>query len=482
MAQYNQQLDRPKKELEAFEVLMKEGLELVLNCSELRQWNIYKKYKYSTKFLELNESLQKQFDVLQVQTARDVKKTGVTVENIQVSLENIKEEVSMLVRQNQSSEIEALSAVPELPALTVGLDAPLEELKAELLKDDVSMLVLTAPGGCGKTTLATKFCHDLFVKDKFKNNIFFVTVSKKPNLELIMKELYKQKCYEVPTFQNELASPVKWLQKFQKEKGDDPLLLVLDDVWSGSESLLEMFEFKMSNYKILVTSRSEFRRFGSSYHLQLLDNDNAMKLFHHTAFLGDKSSHIPKDLSKMILKRCNGFPLAITVAGRSLCGQPIEMWQSRVMEWSKGSSILDFEIELLLRLQSSLDALDNEMPMVKECFLDLGVFPEDAEIRVTALIDMWAELYDLDEETLCISKLYELNGRSLANFSQKWGFKVEADRDYAEYVVKQHDLLRERVIIEISGNNLPKWWREQKYQPTMARLVSISTDGELSVK
>ena len=115
-----------------------------------------------------------------------------------------------------------------------------------------------------------------------------------------MKELYKQKGYEVPTFQNELASPVKWLQKVQKEKGDDPLLLVLDDIWSGSESLLEMFEFKMSNYKILVTSRSEFRRFGSSYHLQLLDNDNAMKLFHHTASLGDKSSHIPKDLSKMV--------------------------------------------------------------------------------------------------------------------------------------------------------------------------------------
>lgn len=38
MAQYNQQLDLPKKELEAFEVLMKDGLELVLNCSELRQY------------------------------------------------------------------------------------------------------------------------------------------------------------------------------------------------------------------------------------------------------------------------------------------------------------------------------------------------------------------------------------------------------------------------------------------------------------
>ncbi|XP_004288239.1 PREDICTED: probable disease resistance protein At5g66900-like [Fragaria vesca subsp. vesca] len=160
------------------------------------------------------------------------------------------------------------------------------------------MLIVTAPGGCGKTTLATKFCQDQDVKDKFQKNIFFVTFSKKPNLELIMKGLYEQKGYPVPTFQNEATDPVKWLKKVEMEKEDDPLLLILDDVWSGSESLLGKFEFRMSNYKILVTSRSEFPRFGPSYHLQLLDDDNAMELFRQTASLGDKSSHIPKDLSK----------------------------------------------------------------------------------------------------------------------------------------------------------------------------------------
>ena len=114
-----------------------------------------------------------------------------------------------------------------------------------------------------------------------------------------MKGLYEQKHYTVPTFQNEVT-PVKWLKKVEMEKGDDHLLLVLDDVWSGSESLLEKFVYKMSNYKILVTSRSEFPRYGSSYHLTLLDPDNAMELFRHTASLGDKSSHIPKDLSKKV--------------------------------------------------------------------------------------------------------------------------------------------------------------------------------------
>lgn len=126
--------------------------------------------------------------------------------------------------------------------------------------------------------------------DIFKDNIFFVTVSKNPNLEYI----------------------VKWLHHFLKEQGQDPLLLVLDDVWSGSESLLEKFDqFKMPNYKLLVTSRSEFRRFGSSYRLQSLDYDNAMKLFHHYASLGDKSSHIPEDLSRQVLFSCNALYICL---------------------------------------------------------------------------------------------------------------------------------------------------------------------------
>lgn len=41
----------------------------------------------------------------------------------------------------------------------------LKNLKLKLLNDDkVSMLVLTAPGGCGKTTLAQMFCQDEEVK------------------------------------------------------------------------------------------------------------------------------------------------------------------------------------------------------------------------------------------------------------------------------------------------------------------------------
>lgn len=58
-------------------------------------------------------------------------------------------------------------AVPVGATFTVGMEMPLRELKTKLLKDEtVTMLVLTAAGGCGKTTLAIKFCEDDEVKGR----------------------------------------------------------------------------------------------------------------------------------------------------------------------------------------------------------------------------------------------------------------------------------------------------------------------------
>ena len=64
------------------------------------------------------------------------------------------------------------------------------------------------------------------------------------------------------------------------------------------------------------------------------------------------------------------------------------------------------------------------------------------------------------------------------------------DGYYTEHFVTQHDILRElaiyqasmesieqrkRLIVDMSGDNFPEWWTEQKCQPINARLLSIST-------
>ncbi|RXI07214.1 hypothetical protein DVH24_026350, partial [Malus domestica] len=226
-----------------------------------------------------------------------------------------------------------LGSVPELPHVTVGLDEPLRYLKKMLLKGDFSMLVLTATGGCGKTTLATKFCQDKDVKG-----------------------------------------------------------------------------------------------FGTPYKHKPLEYKDSMTLLRHSAALGDSLS-VPEDL--------------LRVTGNSLSGQAAESWLSRLEDWRRGS-ILDYETKLLLCLQSSIDALGDKEPIIRECFMDLVSFPEDQRISAAAFIDMWAELYMLDGDFRSIKNLHELARKGLANLviTRKQNMAI-LDNYYSEHFVRQHDMLRE---------------------------------------
>lgn len=140
----------------------------------------------------------------------------------------------------------------------------------------------------------------MYLLDEFKKNIFFATVSNKVSY-LIVQELCEHAGLEVPALQNE-ENPFKWLQKFMTERGQNPLLLVLDDVQSGSDSLLDKFnEFKTPSCKVLVTSRYHFPKFGRTYPLDTLEDKAAMDLFCRSAFLPNTSSNIPDNLQEEVI-------------------------------------------------------------------------------------------------------------------------------------------------------------------------------------
>lgn len=89
------------------------------------------------------------------------------------------------------------------------------------------------------------------------------------------------------------------------------------------------------------------------------------------------------------------------------------IWERKCKNWDRGVSIFNDYTELLSCLQSSLDALEDKY---KECYLDLGLFPEDQRIPVTTLIDVWVESYEWIEDGLsAIEHLHELSKRKLVN-------------------------------------------------------------------
>ncbi|CAA3018058.1 probable disease resistance At5g66900 [Olea europaea subsp. europaea] len=486
----NRVLNWRQQGAEALANLFREGEKLIRKCMEIRWWNAIKKYSHAKKLEKYEASLLWFFQInVQVELSRDGKTVAVGVKVLEEKMDKI---ISTQDngRSVNSNGFSGWCGVPGVPDFVVGLDAQLQELKGMLLKDGVPIVVLSAPGGCGKTTMAKLLCNDDEIKGIYGNNIFFQTVSRAPNLQLMVQKVFQSiKNQQVPIFQSDEDAIYQLEQLFLQQVGQAPILLVLDDMWSGSESLIDQFLLPIHGYKILVTSRFVFPQFEWTYKLNMLNHQDAMTLFHHHAFK-DGICTVQKHLVEEVVRGCSGSPLALTVVGRSLYRQPQVNWISTVQNWSQGQSIYDTNMVLLSRLKTSLDALDG-MEVLKNCFLDLGLFPEDQRIPVAALKDMWVELYNLDEGGMyTLIYLHELSNRNLVNLTLVRKDDQDANDYCKEHFVMQHDLLRElavhqssqgsiegreRLIVEINGNAFPEWLTDRNHQPINVRILSITT-------
>ena len=130
-----------------------------------------------------------------------------------------------------------------------------------------------------------------------------------------------------------------------------------------------------------------------------------------------------------IVRGCGGLPIALKVIGGSLYGKDVAVWQSTLMRWSDdGHSIFKSDKDVLATLEKSLEFSD-ERSILKEYFMDLGSFPEDQRIPATALIDMWTEIHEPDQNDVHVTAdLHELTARNLASlvktrFAQTFDFR-----------------------------------------------------------
>ncbi|KAK7810350.1 protein da1-related 5 [Quercus suber] len=168
-------LGRPEKETKSLIEKMKKGEKLVLKCSKIktkRCWSLndcVKAYSYSKQLKELNDSIEKF-----CQNTSIVLETSAKLDqNTSIALETTAK-VDRVLERFDNSDVKrkfgarTLScAVPRPQAQDniFGLGLPLEELKMELKKKEEQVLLLTALGGCGKTTLVQMLCWDDEIKD-----------------------------------------------------------------------------------------------------------------------------------------------------------------------------------------------------------------------------------------------------------------------------------------------------------------------------
>ncbi|KAI3955715.1 hypothetical protein MKW98_006075 [Papaver atlanticum] len=274
----------------------------------------------------------------------------------------------------------------------------------------VKFVFITGTTGCGKTALAQFVIKDKKVKEHFKHNIFWVSVSgqidDKKKLAIAIIEAMggrAPKYHEWEPLHSHLRNCIK-----EKEV----MLLVLDDpcgvdyeTWE--RELKPCFDAAPPGSRIVVTTHltnlSTMMGVSSELTLPLsgLAYDAAWLLLRDAALPGQSEEQVREYemIGKELAQRCEGIPSVIKNLGRVLRskGTPLE-WND-VLEngiWNLNEGISNSNNEGLIprHLFATYDAFLD--PALKRCFKFCASLPYEYEIDKGILIKLWMALGHLN--------------------------------------------------------------------------------------
>ncbi|XP_037446826.1 disease resistance protein RGA5-like isoform X2 [Triticum dicoccoides] len=251
-------------------------------------------------------------------------------------------------------------------------------------------------GGLGKTTLARA------VYDKIKGDFdchAFVPVGRNPDIKKVFRDIL----IELGNSHSDLAilDAKQLIDKLREFLQNKRYIIIIDDIWD--ESLWKDINVAFSNRnnlgsRLITTTRilnvSESCCSSSDdsiYQMEPLSTDDSKRLFYKRIFSGE--SGCPNEfeqVSRDILKKCGGVPLAIITIASALAGgqkvKPKNEWY--ILLQSLGSGLTeDNSLEEMRRI---LSFSYYDLPYhLRTCLLYLSIYPEDREIARDRLIWKW---------------------------------------------------------------------------------------------
>ncbi|RLM58256.1 disease resistance protein RPP13-like [Panicum miliaceum] len=279
-----------------------------------------------------------------------------------------------------------------------------------------------------------------------------------------------------------------WLARAEGGEISAPFNVVPQPMHAAAWELIESALPRNDNGSIVITTtrsktvaKSCCAGIGAHmYEAQPLGDDDSQRLFFKRLFCSREDC--PQDLRKVsrdILKKCGGLPLAIISIAGLLANkmQTVKVWVNTLKSISAAVD-KDSHIDKMKRIL--LLSYFDLPPHLKSCLLYLSVFPEDYLIDCRELILLWvaeALIPGRDRESmeqLGRSYLNDLINRSLVQPA-----KVGVDGSTVK-TCRVHDVILEFIVSKAVEDNFVTIWNRngfsQNYTSNKIRRLSIQED------
>ncbi|XP_021807363.1 putative disease resistance protein At1g50180 isoform X2 [Prunus avium] len=352
----------------------------------------------------------------------DLRKIGAEIENITAKISNLRMSLQSynIVRETReiggASSLQSFERQQQLRRTyshvierdVVGIEDNVKEIVTHLVKEESCLRVVSiwGMGGAGKTTLAKQIYHHKEVRCHF-NSFAWVCISQQYQVRDVWEGILIKLISATKEQREEIAKMRDYeiAKKLFRVQQGKRCLVVLDDIWSIEtfNSLKAAFPLtcEETQSRILLTTRNEAvalyaDRNGFLHQPQALDENKSWELFEKIALFGrvDKDSGVyikMKELGMEMLRHCAGLPLAITVlagvlARKNTVNEWITVHANVYVYIRRGIGPEEEYAGASWVLALSYDDLPYHL---KPCLLYLGHFPEDFEIPVKRLTQLW---------------------------------------------------------------------------------------------